>query len=578
MPFVPDTDQQQPTGRFVPDKPKKDPGGGDKNEPHWFKDIIGAAVEPIISMGTGALGAVAGGVAGAGQAIERGLGFNEEAGEPGDVARRVQSRLTYEPRTTGGKNAMKVIGAIPEKVGEFSEEAGGRTTEFLHKKVGLPHEVAAGVGALGNAAMQFLPQAVLSKGAGAAAERAPQVVPRILPKPSEAVEAMTARGAKLSPGQILGGGWDRWEQAMSKWPIVGAPIRGARARAFDSVNEAAYNDVLAPVKQKMPGNVKPGRDSVAYIEGRLGARYEDILARSKGSLDGEPAAPVARGPAAGPGLPGPAQRPALPGPQGVTPPPTPSRPVTLRQELNNLKDMVAKSKLPKAMKAEFQRTIDEDVIGKFEKSGLASGQTVKDISTNLRTLANKKKLHENRDINTIGMALQEARAAIKRMTRRENPDLAPELEATDAAWAKFKVIQKASTLAGKDGVFTPPQFERAVKAQDPSKSKAQYARGKANMQDFAAAAREAIGDAIPDSGTPSQFLAAALTESLAGKKMGILGIPGGLAMGAALSLPYSEMGTAAMQRALTGPPISGVPAARALPFGAGAVTPPPQQQ
>lgn len=612
--------------------PKTD--GGDKDEPHWFKDIVGAAVEPVISMGTGALGAVAGGVAGVGQVALHAGGFNKEAGEPGDVARRVSERLTYEPGTKGGKDAMTVFGAIPEKISEFSTEAGGKTTEFLHKKVGLPHEVAAGVGAAGNAAMQFLPQLAGSRGAGAIAERTPQVVPRILPKPSEAVEAMTARGAKLSPGQILGGGWDRWEQAMSKWPIVGAPIRGARARAFDSVNEAAYNDVLAPVKEKMPDNVKPGRAAVEYIEGKLGTRYEDILGRTKGSLDGDGIQSavvrlggkefegkthieaIKKAQAEGKLLTGPDGRPRLgPGdtinlfrtkhgelitrdqagerfggkrtedlpPQegAVTPPPvSDGKPTTLRQELDGLKKMIGSSKLPKKYKDEFGRIIDEDVVGRFEKSGLASGATVKEIDSSLRVLAKKKGLSDNRDVNTVGMAVKEARAALKRMVERENPELAPELKATDAAYAKFKVVQKASTYAGKEGVFTPPQFERAVKAQDPSRDKAQYARGKANMQDFAASAREAIGDAIPDSGTPSQFLAAAITESLAGKKMGILGIPGGLAAGAALSLPYSELGTRALQRGLTGPPISGVPAARALPFGAGAypnqVTPPPQ--
>lgn len=554
------SDSGKPWEKYATAKP------GPKEEEGLGATILGAALEPMAAMATGALGQVAGGVAGLGK-----LALGGSGKEAAETVGRVSESLSYHPKTEGGKTATEAISYPFRKLGEFSDEAGGRTTAML-ERAGVPREAAAGVGAAGKTAMDFLPQLVGGRGAAAAAERAPTGIPSILPKPSAAVEAATERGVKLSPGQVLGGGWDRFEQAISKWPIVGAPIRGARSRAFESVNEATYNDVLGPVKQKMPDNVKAGHDSVAYLETKLGARYEDLLDKTKGSLDGP----------AGARAPGPTP-PALAGPGRVTPPPVatvaPTR--TLRQELTDLVKMVNGSKLPKAMKREFENTINDGVIGQFEESGIASGRTIREIDQRLRVLAKKKGLVDNYDVNKVGMALQEARSAVRRMVDRENPEYADELKATDAAWSKFKVVQKATTFAGKEGLFTPSQFERAVKAQDRSKDKAQYARGKANMQDLAKNAREAIGDAIPDSGTPSQFLAAALAESIGGKKMGMLGALGGLPIAAGLTLPYSEIGSGMIQRGLTGPPLSGLPAARGLPYGAaaaGRVTPPPTDQ
>lgn len=534
------------------DKPAESPKpaatpAGDTESPTSFKNLAGAAVEPLLSMGTGAAGAVAGGIGGLGAGINKAVGLSDR--EPGDVTRSIQSGMTYQPRTTGGQNAMKAIGAIPQAIGDFSQEAGGRTTDLLNR-IGAPPKVSAGVGAAGNAAMQFLPQLLGSRAAGSAAEAAPKMIPKLTPEVSPAVKTMVDKGATLTPGQLFGGGWDRAEQAISKWPIVGAPVRGARARSFQDFNEAAQNDVLAPIKEKVPPGMV-GQKAVEYVNNKLGDRYDDILEKTTGRLDTNPPN-------------------ALPAPGQLGQP----APKSLRNDLIQLRQMVDGSSLPKKYKSEFGRIVDDDVIGRFtENGGLAPGEVLKQIDTNLRVLAQKKGLSDKRDINTVGLAINQARVALKQMIERENPGLAQELKATDTAYAKFKIVQKATVAAGKDGVFTPAQFERAVKAQDRTKDKRAYSEGDANMQDLAKAAREALGDSIPDSGTASQLFMAAL----AGGGKGLLGIPGGIAGASALAIPYSKTGTGLMQRALTGPPgNTGAAVARALPFGQNQINNPPQ--
>ncbi|HXU06653.1 MAG TPA: hypothetical protein VN903_37110, partial [Polyangia bacterium] len=199
---------------------------------------------------------------------------------------------------------------------------------------------------------------------------------------------------------------------------------------------------------------------------------------------------------------------------------------------------------------------------------VVGGETIKTMQSNLRNLAEAKKRSENGDVRQQGLLLDAVQEAIDRMMSRENPGLADEMSAVDNGYAKFKIVQRAAGYPGTQaGVFTPSQLLRAIRDKDPRKDKANFAQGEARMQDFGNAAKKVMGDTLPDSGTPTQALVAALMESLAGKKaMGIFGIPGGIAGATALAPFYSRGALSLGERMLMGPPTA-APLAQWLPYG-----------
>lgn len=507
-----------------PVEPVQAAAPADTESPTSFKNLAGAALEPMASMATSAASTVPAGLAGIGTAVGKAAGLTDK--EPGDVVRSVQSGMTYEPRTTGGKNAMSVIGAPFQALNTGAETAGRKVQDWT----GSP-----GLAAQAETALKFIPQMAMGAKAGDAAG---------IPKPPNLrpeVGMLADKGVTMTPGQILGGGWDKAEQALSKWPLVGGSVKAARGRAVEDFNNAAINDSLSPIGEKLPGGIK-GQAAVAHAYDKLGERYDDLLVKMKGNLDSSQPS----GPQIGPG------------PMG---PPAPS----LRNELDTLKTMSAQSKMPRKYQQELGRVIDEDIVGRFEKSGMASGQTLKDIQSQLTTLAKKKAQSDDRDVNKQGLAIAQAKQAVDRMIERENPQYADELKAVNDGYAKFKIVQRAAASTGaKEGVFTPAQFQAAVRAKDATKDKRAFSEGEARQQPLAQAGKSVLGDTMPDSGSPYQL--AIYDLLLGGGGHALLG-PQGIAAGLSIPAMYSQPGVAGMQRMLTNPPNFGM-AASGLPIGA----------
>lgn len=103
--------------------------------PTSFGNLLGAAYEPALTMGSGFLGSIPAGLAGIAGGVLPG-----PPGQAGDFTRGVQNALTYRPRTVGGQNAMTVIGAPFEALGHLAKGAGNLTQDNL---TGTPLEFAA---------------------------------------------------------------------------------------------------------------------------------------------------------------------------------------------------------------------------------------------------------------------------------------------------------------------------------------------------------------------------------------------------------------------------------------------------
>lgn len=458
-----------------------------------------------------------------------------------------------------GRRGMEAVGAVrPDIVPRGAIQRGldtltqGGVGGALTGGASLPARVVGAVmgalsaGAAGTAeAMGGSPAAVAAAGlavpaaAGKLATWRPQMTPQ--------ARALNDEGVALTPGQILGGGAKRLEDAATSFPVVGDVIKGAQRRGFDTFGQAAIRRSLEPIGETLPRGLT-GNKAVEYAYGRLGDAYDNLLPKLKGDLNaGEPSDSTAL-----------AVRPE----NGVMPAgtPGPARASSFRQDLDNIKAMGAN--LPEAQRSQLNDIINKEVIGQFTPAGMASGETLKNIESLLGTLAKKKALSDNYHENQLGGAINEIQASMRRMVNEVNPDYQGELAKINEGYANFKRVQNAASSVGApEGVFSPAQLTRAVRAGDTSKDKARFAEGNAQMQDLAQAGRAVLPSSVPDSGTP--YRAALMYAATHPLRAAALGIPL-----SAAALPYTAFGSRAAQALLTRPgnPIYSDIAARTAPI------------
>src|SRR6266404_4749236 len=184
----------------------------------------------------------------------------------------------------------------------------------------------------------------------------------IKPIGNEVVKKLTDAGISLTPGQILGGWWQRAEDAATSLPLVGDAIKGAQRRGIMTFNQSAINDSLKSIGDKLPKGLV-GNEALTYARRSLSDAYDSLLPKLKGDLHAGPPAN------------------ALPGP-GVSAIPKP----TFNDELNTIRQMGAN--LPSQQRKDLNRIIDKEVIGKFTSAGKASGDTLKQIQETLNKEAN----------------------------------------------------------------------------------------------------------------------------------------------------------------------------------------------
>jgi hypothetical protein len=336
-----------------------------------------------------------------------------------------------------------------------------------------------------------LKNALVSAGGGLAGYGLAKGTANVLaPQVPADAQRLTAAGIYMTPGQRLGGAAKRAEDAMTSLPVMGDVIKSAQRKSFEGFNAAVANRALAPIKGKLPEGVT-GREAVAYVESSLGKAYESALGRVKAvQADGQ-----------------------------------------FASELQNLRNMVRSSPMPPEVKGQFDAVITNQIAGKLQGQSAMTGQTFKQVESEIGRLAARYGADASADRQLLGDALQETQAAMRRwLERAAGPDVAADVKAANAGWAEFKRMQRASSFLGaEDGVFSPANYQNAVKALDKSKDKGAFARGGALGQDLASDAVRLLGPKVPDSGTPFRTL---VNEPLKGAASTLLmGLPVGAAYG-----------------------------------------------
>lgn len=338
----------------------------------------------------------------------------------------------------------------------------------------------------------------------------------VQPMTSAAVKKLADAGVTMTPGQILGGWAGRIEEGMTSLPIIGDSIKGAQRRGIVTFNNAAVNDALKPIGEKLPKSVE-GPEALNYARTKLGDAYDALLPKLKGDMSAKL--------------------------QGN---------VTFGDQLDNIKKLgLASVELSPQQKKILQSTIDGDVKAKFTKAGLASGDTIKDMQSVLRQKAEKYQISNDPGDRTLAGAFKELGSSLREMVDSANPQYSSELGKINSGYASFKRAQRAgSTVGTKDGFFTAAQYNNAVKALDKSKDKRAFSEGTALGQDLAQAGKSVLSQTVPDSGTPLRGLIGATALGGGGAAAGLPYAAGALAAPAI----YSDMGTQMIQKALMSRP------------------------
>jgi hypothetical protein len=232
------------------------PANAPEESPTSAMNLFGAAIEPMLSMASGAVTTPLSGIAGllTGAAQDLGLDKAPILGNlvtkesPADVVRGVQSKWTYQPQTEGGRNAMSVIGAPFEALEKGADYVGGKVSDVT----GSPM-----AGAQTKAVLAILPALLARRGVSSDAMPSPmkamrggaETLMRSSLKPSvrdvkignadKAVKTMLDEGVSVSEGGInkLSGKIDTLNEGIRD------AISGSNARISRRSAEAPIYDV-----------------------------------------------------------------------------------------------------------------------------------------------------------------------------------------------------------------------------------------------------------------------------------------------------------------------------------------------
>lgn len=349
---------------------------------------------------------------------------------------------------------------------------------------------------------QLTTGALLGGAVGGVAGAASKVIaPKIPPN----VQKLLDEGVALTPGQIQGGVAKRVEDTATSIPLTGDMIKSAQRNSLETFNRAAINRTLKPIGQELPDTVASGHDAVAHAQGALDSAYQSVLPKLTVTKDAR-----------------------------------------YTSEMGNLRNL-AQNLTPDAAK---QVNNNIDVIDKAFSpgAGMMSGQTMKDIDSELGRLSRAYRSSSVGSERLTGDALAEAQNILRDTVARSNPAQAAELKNINRGYANLVRVENAASKA-KNGIFTPAQLQTATRVMDSSVRKRASARGASLMQDLATAGRDVLPTSVPDSGT---WTRAMFNTGAAG--LGAMAEPNALVASLAGAAAYTKTGQNALRAALASRP------------------------
>lgn len=286
---------------------------------------------------------------------------------------------------------------------------------------------------------------------------------RTKPKIDPNVSLLAKEGIQMTPGQMHGGLAKSAEDMATSTPILGDAIQAARQGGIESFGRAAVNRALKPIGSELPEGLT-GHAAIAHAQGALGEAYDSLLPEIGVQIDPAFVQDV----------------------RGLAP--------------------VLETLTPESQKR-FEGILRSRVSARVNtNSGVLDGATYKQVQSELGKEISRFSVSQDPDHRAIGEGLGIVRDALKGAAARQNPQFAERLAKVDEGYAYLVRAEGAAAKAGADGVFTPTQYDAAVKATNATVRKRGYAAGKALGQDLAKAGRAVLPSKLPDSGTAKRGL------------------------------------------------------------------------
>jgi len=317
------------------------------------------------------------------------------------------------------------------------------------------------------------------------------------PVVSAAEQKLTDLGVQLTPGQMIGAPAKDLESFASNLPYVGPSISKAKERAIQSFNTGVINKALSKIDDKLPAS-STGRDAVLYAADQVSNAYDDVLSKMNFELNFKTS--------------------------------------------SDILTALNKARLPSSEeKTKALELVNSLALSKFDKQVL-TGAEYKQIETELRQEASNYLKSQSPSDKNIGNALKDVLGVFKTELAAQNPKQTSKLRRIDAAYGDLEVIQTAAANSAADGgIFTPKQYQTAVRQRDITRNKKSFARGTARGQDVSDAAQNIMGENAN----------ANMEGRLAALATGVYGAIQNPATAAALAVAspmmYSESGVNAMK-------------------------------
>ena len=321
--------------------------------------------------------------------------------------------------------------------------------------------------------------------------------------PSDAVKTLRGEGVGITPGQNLGGLFQRTEDKLTSIPLVGDVIQNARNRGVEDLNRAALARGSMPARGALPAvnaGGEIGGEGLSNLRTGLSSAYDNVLATSNvNALD-----------------------PAF---------------------VNSVAAIRAKAQgLPADLAKEFDNVLERQIGTRMGATGDLTGKELKSAVSAIRERAGQFSGSGEQFQRDLGVNLKESANELMNLVRNSNPQNAAELNAIDKAYGNFKIAQKAaSSVAADGGVFSPAQLHSAVKGADKTIGKRAFSEGTARMQDLSAAGKQVLSSKTGDSGTAGRLALALLSSPLTLPAAGVT------------ALAYSRPGQYMINGAVNGP-------------------------
>jgi hypothetical protein len=405
-----------------------------------------------------------------------------------DLSTKAGKLIDKSPIATGALQGIKA--AVTNPLSLEPDETYG---DFFSKKMEQLGEGAIGGGALGKLAqVGFNPYV------------------------SKQVQDLKDLGMKyFTPGQLasqmpfIGKMIQSTEAKLTSFPGAGNFIEGGLKTAAADFNRALGNEVLKPMGEALPKGIKAGEDMIKYLNDRVSDAYDTITPKLQ-----------------------------LSNMRYKDPNSSTGFTTTVKVFNDKLADVT--SGLPSAkgnnlagmVKEEFDKYI-LDPLTKLSTGKVMTGEEFRAAEKNLGRVAfgymRDPKLYD------VGVALRDLQAELRKELSIQNPKIADELRGIHDTFIRHLPVERAAGMLGAaERIFSPSQFQSAVKAE--TKGKGKFASGQGTFYPESQAALDVLGKTIPDSGTAGRI---GVGSATAGLGNAIAGLPG---VFKALALPTLAAG------------------------------------